>query len=91
MQDDDLNYLSACEAARRFRDRSLSPVELLDAQIARAEGIRETVNPFGDCYFDEARERATVDPAHAEINDDNFSASLRCGWAAEACLSPSNL
>jgi Asp-tRNA(Asn)/Glu-tRNA(Gln) amidotransferase A subunit family amidase len=60
MQDDDLNYLSACEAARRFRDRSLSPVELLDAQIARAEAIRETVNPFGDCYFDEARERAKV-------------------------------
>ncbi|MBT5685164.1 MAG: DUF4105 domain-containing protein [Gammaproteobacteria bacterium] len=44
-----------------------------------------------DLPFDEARERATVDPAHAEINDDHFSASLRCGWAAEACLSPSHL
>ena len=58
MSDDDLNYLSAREAARRFRDRSLSPVELLDAMIARAEAIKESVNPFGDCYFDEARDRA---------------------------------
>ena len=44
-----------------------------------------------DLPFDEARERATVDPAHAEINDDHFSASLRCGWAAEACLSLNDL
>ena len=37
-----------------------------------------------DLPFDEARERATVDPAHAKISDDNFSASFRCEWAAEA-------
>lgn len=44
-----------------------------------------------DLPFDEARERATVDPAHAEISDDNFSASLRCGWTAEACKSLNSL
>ena len=58
MTDDDLTYISAHEAARRFRDRSISPVELLDALIARAEAIEDTVHPFGDRYFDEARERA---------------------------------
>ena len=58
MADDDLTYISAREAARRFRDRSLSPVELMDATIARAEAIEDTVHPFGDRYFDEARDRA---------------------------------
>ena len=37
-----------------------------------------------DLPFDAPPERATVDAAHAKISDDNFSASLRCGWAAEA-------
>ena len=36
---DDLHYISATEALARFRDRSLSPVELLDAVIARAEAV----------------------------------------------------
>ncbi|MBT6206246.1 MAG: amidase [Rhodospirillaceae bacterium] len=58
MTDNDLTYISATQAQRRFRDRSLSPVELLDALIARYDSIAESVNPFGDCYFDEARERA---------------------------------
>ena len=50
----ELCYLSATEALSRFRDRSLSPVELTAAVIARAEAISESVNPFADCYFDEA-------------------------------------
>ncbi len=58
MNQDDLTYLSAREAVRRFRERSLSPVELLNAVIARAEAIGETVNPFADRYFDEARDKA---------------------------------
>ena len=55
---DDLTYLSATEALARFRDRSLSPVELLDAVIARGEAVAESVHPFGDLYHKEARERA---------------------------------
>ena len=50
----ELCYLSASEALSRFRDRSLSPFELTSAVIARAEAIAESVNPFADCYFDEA-------------------------------------
>ena len=33
--------------------------------------------------FDEARQRATIDPSLSEIDDPDFSASLRCGW--EGC------
>ena len=58
MRDDDLCYMSAEEAILRFKNLSLSPVELLDAIIARASSISDTVNPFGDCYFDEARDKA---------------------------------
>ncbi len=58
MSDDDLNYMSANCAARLFRTRALSPVELLDAVISRAQAIRTSVNPFGDLYVDEARARA---------------------------------
>ncbi|GHG90802.1 amidase [Pseudodonghicola xiamenensis] len=55
---DDLIYMTATEALRRFADKSLSPLELLDAQIARAEAMRDPVNAFTDCYFDEARRAA---------------------------------
>jgi amidase len=51
----DLHYLSATEALARFRDRSLSPVELLDAVIARAEAVEPTVNALCHERFDEAR------------------------------------
>ncbi len=33
-----------------------------------------------DLPFDEARQRATIDPSLSEIDDPDFSASLRCGW-----------
>ena len=58
MRDDDLCYMTATEALARFRDHSLSPVELTAAVIARAEAIADTVNPFADRYFDEALDRA---------------------------------
>ena len=58
MNDLELAYLSASEALSLFRSRKLSPVELLDAVIARAEMIAPLINPFADCYFDEAREHA---------------------------------
>ena len=58
MSTDDLCYMSATEAIKEFRALSLSPVELIDAIINRAEAISESINPFADRYFDEARVRA---------------------------------
>jgi Asp-tRNA(Asn)/Glu-tRNA(Gln) amidotransferase A subunit family amidase len=54
----DLAYLSATEALALFRRRALSPVELLDALIARAEAVGDAVNAFTWERFDQAREEA---------------------------------
>jgi amidase len=53
-----LAYLPATEALARFRRRELSPVELLDAIIARAEAVEPTVNALCHTRFEAARERA---------------------------------
>jgi Asp-tRNA(Asn)/Glu-tRNA(Gln) amidotransferase A subunit family amidase len=55
---DDLAYLSANDALMRFRSRDLSPVELMDAVIARAEAVEPTINAFTHTFFDEALQRA---------------------------------
>jgi aspartyl-tRNA(Asn)/glutamyl-tRNA(Gln) amidotransferase subunit A len=54
----DLCYLSATEALRRFRTRELSPVELMEAVIARAEAVEPVVNALCITYFDRALEQA---------------------------------
>lgn len=41
---DELCYLSAFEVLELFRDKELSPVEYLDAQIRRAEKTEPSVN-----------------------------------------------
>jgi amidase len=53
-----LHYMAATEALAAFRARELSPVELLDAVIARAEAVEPTVNALCHTYFDEARDQA---------------------------------
>jgi amidase len=54
----DLHYLAATDALRLFRTRELSPVELLDAVIARAEAVEPTVNALCHTFYDQAREQA---------------------------------
>ena len=54
MSDLDLCYLPAHEALARFRAKTLSPVELMEAVIARAEAVKEPVNAFTYTHFDEA-------------------------------------
>ena len=56
----DLCYLGATEALNLFRARKLSPVELLDAIIARAATVEPTLNAFCFRYFDEARAAARI-------------------------------
>ena len=58
MPDKTLCYMPANEAIRRFKDHSLSPVELLHAYIERDEAISSSVNAFTFRYFDEALEQA---------------------------------
>ena len=54
----DLHYLSATEALRRFRAHELSPVELTQAVIDRAEAVEPVVNALCHRFFDEALEQA---------------------------------
>ena len=54
MTDLGLCYLGAGDALKLFRERRLSPVELLEAQIARAADIEPAVNALAFTFFDEA-------------------------------------
>jgi amidase len=58
MADLDLCYLPAHEALARFRAKTLSPVELMQAVIARAEAVKDPINAFTFTHFDEAMDRA---------------------------------
>ena len=58
MDDIELCYLPATEALSLFRQRKLSPVELMAAVIRRAEAVNPTINAFADTYFEEAMEKA---------------------------------
>lgn len=56
----DLPFLSATEALSAFRNRTLSPVELTDAIIDRAEQSETQINALTFRYFDEARKTARM-------------------------------
>ncbi len=54
MSEVELCYLTADQAIQRFSERSLSPVELMQALIARSEVVEPHINAFTETYFDEA-------------------------------------
>jgi amidase len=56
--DDELVYVSASELAGRIRRGDVSPVEVVDACIARVEARNPSLNAFVFEGFDEARDRA---------------------------------
>ncbi|WP_283136289.1 amidase [Rhizohabitans arisaemae] len=60
MHDTELAYLPATTALAMFRARTLSPVELLDAVIARAERVEPAVNAFTEELYGEARDQAKI-------------------------------
>ena len=55
---DELAYMSAAELARRIRQRQLSPVEVVDATIARIEKRNPALTAFVYFGFDDARKAA---------------------------------
>ncbi len=52
---DDLAYLPGTTALERFRTKELSPVDLLDAALARAGSLEGSVNALSERFTDEAR------------------------------------
>ena len=55
---EDICMLSATEQARRIRAGLLSPVDLMDASLARIEQVQRDFNPFCFVYAEEAMEAA---------------------------------
>ena len=51
---EELYYLPAIELLKLFRERKLSPVELLQAQIDRAWKAEPKINAFTDTYYDQS-------------------------------------
>lgn len=51
-------YMSLCEMAEAIRRRQLSPLELMDAHIARIEQANPQLNAFVHTDFDRARQAA---------------------------------
>ena len=60
MNNDELRYLSAQEMAARIRDRSLSPVELVESALERIAEVNPKLNCFCFTYPEEALAKAKV-------------------------------
>lgn len=58
MTDKSLHYLPATELVKRIRDKSVSPVELMKATIARAEELNPRLNAICTTTFDAAIDQA---------------------------------
>jgi Asp-tRNA(Asn)/Glu-tRNA(Gln) amidotransferase A subunit family amidase len=55
---DDLTLLSAAEMAARIRGKQLSPVELIEAHLAKIERLNPRLNAYVQIDADRARQRA---------------------------------
>lgn len=60
MDHEDLCYLPAVEMLRRFAERTLSPVEVMEATVNRAEAVEPHINAFSHTFFEAALEQARV-------------------------------
>ena len=71
----ELCYLTATEALARFRARTLSPLELLDALIARSEDINPQLNALTYTFYERARAQAKKAEAKYQSSDGRPRAS----------------
>jgi aspartyl-tRNA(Asn)/glutamyl-tRNA(Gln) amidotransferase subunit A len=65
---DDITYLSAIELLDAYSNRQLSPVEVVDASLARIENLQPTVNAFVTVCAENAR-RAAMEAEKAYKNN----------------------
>lgn len=66
----DLAWLTAAQAVALIRRKALSPVEYLDAVLARAEAQAERLNPFAHVAADRARDEAKAAEAAVMAGDE---------------------
>jgi len=88
MSDDALCYISATEALARFKARSLSPVELMQTVIARAEAVEPTINAFPMTNYERALEQAKAAEARYMKTDGRLRAleGLPCAIKDETAI-----
>jgi Asp-tRNA(Asn)/Glu-tRNA(Gln) amidotransferase A subunit family amidase len=60
---DTLHYISAVDALQKFRNRELSPVELMQATIEQCEVWEPRINAFSHTFFEQAMEEARASEA----------------------------
>ena len=70
----ELCYMSAGELSRHIRDRRVSPVEVIDAHLARIEATEPTLNSFITLLPEHARDAARR--AEAQIQAGNYRGPL---------------
>ena len=58
MSDNEICYMSATELSKNYRDKTLSPVEVIKALISRAESINSKLNAFTYTFYEEALDNA---------------------------------
>ena len=58
MSTEDIIYLSATDMISGFRSKTLSPVEVMQATIDRAEQVEPEINALSHTFFDRALEQA---------------------------------
>ena len=73
-QDLDLCYMSAIEALAAFKARTLSPVELMKAVIARCEAVNPALNLVTYSYFERALDQAKAAEARYAKTDGRLRA-----------------
>ena len=69
-QDLDLCFMTATEAIENFKNKKLTPLELVDALIARIEAVNPKINAFTYSFFDRAREQARAAEARYAKGED---------------------
>lgn len=57
-QGSDLCYITASEALHEFKARRLSPVEVMDAVVARSESVDPKISAYTYTFYDRARDQA---------------------------------
>lgn len=68
MNTTDLSFMSATELVQRVRSKQLSPVEIIDAMLARIEQINPTLNAY--CTVAGEQARASAKEAEAKLMRD---------------------
>ena len=74
MAGSELHYMSAWELSGLIRDRQVSPVEVIDACLARIEATEPVLNSFITVLAEPAR--AAARRAEAEIGRGNYRGPL---------------